>query len=85
MKLNLWDRVLQLFGVKVTEEWILIGCMLGRHSWSVERRKCRNGAPIGNGGFIWMIRFADEASAREALATCTLKADEINRKNGYTL
>ncbi len=83
MRLNLWDRIVMLFGVKVTEEWVVIGCKIGRHSWSYEKRKCRNGAPLGHGYFLEMIRCESEQMAREIVEDFRKIAEGINQKNGY--
>ncbi len=87
MKLTIWDRFIGLFGVKTSWQWCVVGCQIGRHSWSVSYEKCRSGTPIIAGGFLTVYGFGDaadsETNAKLGHQTCLDIAARHNAANGY--
>ncbi len=82
-RLTLYDRLLSLFGVRITWEWCLVGCTIGRHSWSLSQEKCRNGTPVISGGFLEVWKFSSEEDARAMLPRVTEAARLHNEAKGY--
>jgi hypothetical protein len=83
MKLSLYDRFLKLFGVNITYEWCVVGCLIGRHSWDYRLEKCRNGTPVISGGFLNVIKVQTEEHAKEIYDEFTEKAEKYNKEQGY--
>jgi hypothetical protein len=83
MKLNLFDRFLQLFGVNITYEWCVVGCTIGRHVWDYRLEKCRNGTPVIAGGFLSVFKVENEEQAKELYNEFTQVADKRNKEKGY--
>ncbi len=83
-KLNLWDRILQLFGTVITWEWCLVGCTIGRHSWDISQEKCRNGVPVISGWFLTVYKFGNEEDARKMLVSFNEIAAIANKKKGFS-
>jgi hypothetical protein len=72
-----------LFGTKITWEWCMVGCTIGRHDWWVSHEKCRNGTPVIAGYFLTVYKFSKKEWAESACADFQKLANEFNRKNGY--
>ena len=82
-QINLWDRLLGVFGVKTTFSWCLVGCTHGRHSWNVSLEKCRDGTPIISGWFLQVYKFDCKEVAEDVLAEFNMLAYKHNKENGY--
>jgi hypothetical protein len=82
-RLTWWDRVLFLFGVETTWKWCVVGCTIGRHSWSYRQEKCRNGTPIIAGWFLTVITTSTEESARALCEDMQAAAEKYNKEKGY--
>jgi len=78
MKLNLWDKILAVFGIETTWQWCVVGCTIGRHSWTVRNEKCRNGTPIVSGGFLIVHKCPSKEFAETLCKDFVEIADKIN-------
>jgi hypothetical protein len=61
------EKIFRFFFPVVTYEWCVVGSTIGRHSWWKEKRKCKNGTPVGTGYFLTIVHCEDETDADELL------------------
>lgn len=76
---SIWHSVFPI----VTYEWCVVGSTIGRHSWVAEKRKCKNGDPVGHGYFLTIVKCESEEDAKELLKEFNEIADKYNSFKDY--
>jgi len=76
----MFKSIFRFFFPVVTYEWCVVGTTIGRHGWDKEKRKCKNGVPVGTGYFLTILHCEDEADADECLKEFEEIAERHNKK-----
>jgi len=78
-----WDKIRLLFGTKITWEWCVVGCVVGKHTWHVYLEKCYNGTPIVSGGFLVVYKCESKEAADSLCEDFDEVAEKLNGERGY--